>query len=1335
MDGNIDNLNFGVILEDTDFNRQIEIVKAKAQEFNTDVSKLLDFQVKISSTEIIKADGVANAKEMAGYVNDMVQKLNSIEGKNVLLGDANALNDTLKKILGSLDELNKKTQENKSNLQGINSELSRSHNLVSTIAKLTGLTFGAAGVRQFVSSLVRVTGEFEVQKMALKSMLQDGQKAEEIFNTLRQRALESPYTFQDLTKYAKQLTAFNIASDQLVETERRLADVAAGLGVDMGRIILAYGQVKAAGVLKGTELRQFTEAGVPLLQTLAEQIMETEKHAVSLSEVFQRISKKEIPFEMVEEAFRRMTDEGGKFYKMQEVLVETLQGKIGKLRDVWQQALYDIGSSQDGVLKGTVEALTYFIQHISDIGKALKPVILGFGAYYTALLLAAAGQKALQLATFIKEFVVMAKNLGLATAAMTAFGTATKAAAVGIGLFVAATVAIIAIAKRFGEATRSVAEFNEQLRAVHEEAHNDNSFEVEKTKIELLENAINDSNLAYDERKRALDELQQIVPEYHASLSKEGQLIGNNVDAIKKYVEAKERSMRAKALDAELERLLDLQKQAQKAVEETSNAVQATLDMPQNAFSTGYTRSFGLIYEDAQAQAAKKNLKSVGEEIANVKQQMAELIAEGASASNEPEPTWDPIQKAKSIQELLTEAENIIYAELDKDIAKMDQDTLKLVQKNTDDYLKALDERVKAVEDFQKFLADWEATGVKTGEGVTRELSGMYIDYKEKDIKIVDEYTDKLNELKEKVGETSNYFTYAKGELDKWRESLQEANKQDFEEKVMSLTDKLFKEGLQGFDLTDWNDKTIAQITAIRDAVLKLEVPESWREFLDDETMDRLKNALDVMKQNFIDNTLNPELMKKYASYAKQLAGYLSKAADAITRLGKATNNTGLMDGGEAIAAVAQNLSAAAEGYQKSGHWIGAVVGGVVDIFNQVTDAIAKSNEEMKKMENTVRNIRITAEGEGFKRLLSLGVDSVFGGNFVAGIRNAVQGLTEVQKKLDALNEWIKNYREQAEKYALSGEGIFYKFLDKGVENVLIKTKHSFWKGDEFGSIAYIAQQFQMEVFDQYGNLNATLLQKILDTYGDLNEGLKDWLTNAIEYSKEYEEAMKQIEESTRDVFDSLASDMTDTFIDNFLRIGNAVDDLSGVFTALGDTILRSFLQSYILDKILSDYKDKAEKALSSYASGQMSPEEYAAWLSEFADNVKRDSEELAPAINSMIAAFKDRGLLGTDAETADTLGAGIKSITEDTANLLASYINAMRADLSYMRVLQEAGWRNVETIAEHVSSPILNDYLAQVAANTFDTAQQTQQILGELQSVIGAPGTTGMVMRVERTN
>src|SRR5699024_3099894 len=131
-----------------------------------------------------------------------------------------------------------------------------------------------------------------------------------------------------------------------------------GLGVDMNRIILAYGQVRSAAFLRGQELRQFTEAGIPMVGALADKFSKLENRVVSTGEVFDKISKRQVPFEMVKEVMEDLTDEGGRFYMMQEKQSESLQGKISNLRDAYDIMLNSIGEANDDILKGSVNALT-----------------------------------------------------------------------------------------------------------------------------------------------------------------------------------------------------------------------------------------------------------------------------------------------------------------------------------------------------------------------------------------------------------------------------------------------------------------------------------------------------------------------------------------------------------------------------------------------------------------------------------------------------------------------------------------------------------------------------------------------------------------------------------------------------------------------------------------------------------------------------------------------------------------------------------------------------------------------------------------------------------------
>ena len=144
--------------------------------------------------------------------------------------------------------------------------------------------------QNFLRAVVDIGGELENQKIAMASILQDEGKATTIFNQIKKLAVASPFGVMDLNQYAKQLSAYSIPYNELYDTMKRLADISAGVGVDMGRIILAFGQIKAAKFLKGTELRQLTEANIPMVDKLAERFSKLEGRIVSAGEVLDMIS-------------------------------------------------------------------------------------------------------------------------------------------------------------------------------------------------------------------------------------------------------------------------------------------------------------------------------------------------------------------------------------------------------------------------------------------------------------------------------------------------------------------------------------------------------------------------------------------------------------------------------------------------------------------------------------------------------------------------------------------------------------------------------------------------------------------------------------------------------------------------------------------------------------------------------------------------------------------------------------------------------------------------------------------------------------------------------------
>lgn len=250
---------------------------------------------------------------------------------------------------------------------------------ISRWAQRMAFAFSINTVQGFVEQIAAVRGQFELSQRSLEAILQNKPKADEIFNKTVELAVKSPFRIKDLVDYTRQLSAYRIESDKLYDTTKRLADVSAGLGVDMSRLILAYGQVKAAAYLRGTEVRQFTEAGINMYGELQQYFKEVKGEAYTTAQIVDMISKRKVTFEDVEAIFQRMTDKGGTFYNMQEIQAETLQGKISNLKDAFDVMLNDIGKSNESFFKGSIQFATNLLNQweaIANVAKALLSIVV-----------------------------------------------------------------------------------------------------------------------------------------------------------------------------------------------------------------------------------------------------------------------------------------------------------------------------------------------------------------------------------------------------------------------------------------------------------------------------------------------------------------------------------------------------------------------------------------------------------------------------------------------------------------------------------------------------------------------------------------------------------------------------------------------------------------------------------------------------------------------------------------------------------------------------------------------------------------------------------------------
>lgn len=349
--------------------------RIKEQERLVERQAKLDSRLRRSNYQdyVTSTEGSLRTAGRATNYNERAQAINNLEAamKRLNVSDANYQRD-----LNRLTEAHKKLIEQQrlfsANLEQVNKRQSNLVNTSQQLARQLALLFSVSQIEGYIMKLVRVRGEFELQNTALASILGNKEQADRLFAQITDLAVQSPFTIKELTTYTKSLSAYSVEYEKLYDTTKMLADVSSGLGVDMQRLILAFGQVKAANFLRGTETRQFTEAGINMLGELAKYYSELEGRIVSVSEVQDRQFRRMISFQDVEQVFKRLTSEGGMFYNMQERQAETLAGVYSNLQDKIDLMLNEIGKANDGLLKGTIKTIGSILENYEVFINAIQ---------------------------------------------------------------------------------------------------------------------------------------------------------------------------------------------------------------------------------------------------------------------------------------------------------------------------------------------------------------------------------------------------------------------------------------------------------------------------------------------------------------------------------------------------------------------------------------------------------------------------------------------------------------------------------------------------------------------------------------------------------------------------------------------------------------------------------------------------------------------------------------------------------------------------------------------------------------------------------------------------
>lgn len=475
---------------------------------------------------------IAQAKKEAREVKEALQSQKSKEIGNPLgaisyaqnATTLNALTDAyrnLQAVMAKTDpkssewsQMNTQLSQTKAQIDAIKGKMGElrtqtqiTGNMMGQLKRQIAAAFSIGAVTGFIKKMVETRAQFELQRVALGAILQDRDEANKIFSQVQQMALQSPFTIMGLEKATKQMAAFGFEAKNLVPNVKMIADLGAGLGVDLERIVLVMGHLKARNYLEGTMVRQFTNMGFNVLGELAKYYTEIEGKMVSVAEVQTRVKKKMVEFGDVEEVLKRVTSAGGMFYDMQKKQSESIWGQMQRITDAYDLMLNDIGRANEGPIKAALTLIRDLINH----WRILAPTIATVGAAM-ATVLAVQG---------IRMFIQSMQQLGLAVGALAlkwkivateaeaaAIAQKSASSATALGLILTILVSIGgAIAGIVMEANK----LNSELREIESTGIGnmyDSIFQYRE-----LADTIKDTTKSYEERKQAMDDMKRVFQE------------------------------------------------------------------------------------------------------------------------------------------------------------------------------------------------------------------------------------------------------------------------------------------------------------------------------------------------------------------------------------------------------------------------------------------------------------------------------------------------------------------------------------------------------------------------------------------------------------------------------------------------------------------------------------------------------------------------------------------------------------------------------------------------------------------------------------------------------
>lgn len=533
--------------------------KAAMKEANNEARELQKRQKELA--DAMKDGGTAEQRAEMQQLSERMAQVNARIAQ--LKTNEQELKSDVKKATESLTEQKQVTDATANATQQLSSQADTARNALNQLGGVIKGVIALAAGRQIYEGLIASNAEMEQYMTSFNVMLGDMEKAQGLMDKLTDMAAKTPMELTDVTSIGTLLMNYGVGVDDLISKMTQLGDLAGGNAFKFERVALAYGQMLAKGKVSGEELRQMTEAGVPLLQALADHLN------MSAGEVQKMVSQSKVSIDDLDATIAELTAGTGQFAGMMEQQSQTFSGMIStindnlaqfgrdagaevfevvkqSLKDVldllnrWQEdgtlkniakdigkVAADVATALSNVLKFVVENKEGFIalataivtfKTAMTVGNAINSVITAFIKLKTALQEGASAMDAVKAAFSINPYVLLASAIAAVVAGIAIYASQAETAAERTARLASETAAAADAAKAASTEQKNLSNIVEEYNNINDKITDTTEKKEKLTEVQEKLNAlfgdeetgIDLVNGKYEEQIELLNQLSEI---------------------------------------------------------------------------------------------------------------------------------------------------------------------------------------------------------------------------------------------------------------------------------------------------------------------------------------------------------------------------------------------------------------------------------------------------------------------------------------------------------------------------------------------------------------------------------------------------------------------------------------------------------------------------------------------------------------------------------------------------------------------------------------------------------------------------------------------------------